>query len=173
MRRGLLSSSLSSLFSSRKNKLIILIVILVIIGGLICIYEYNHQQIKITPSHNDMGHYVHPAGEYWNDYFEYRMYADITGLPNDGKDYYCLCSFYDTESGQILDKSKLSLANYSLKDPNKDPCGILRWHTYRKISKVEVSVYNNNGTLITVQTYKWNNKCPMVKITDSVYSEYF
>lgn len=173
MRRGWLSSSLSSLFASRKNVLIIFVIILVVICGFICVYEFTNQDIKITPLHNDMGHYVHPAGEYWNDYFEYRMYADIDHLPNDGNNYYCLCSFYDAETKEILYKSKLSLANYSLKDPNKDPCGIIRWHTNRKISKVEISIYNNNGTLITYQTYDWNNKCPMTNITDSAFSEDF
>ena len=63
-----------------------------------------------------MGHYVHPAGEYWNDYFEYRMYADIDNLPNDGNGYNCICSFYDAETKEILYKSKMSLSNYSLKD---------------------------------------------------------
>ena len=174
MRRGLLITSLSSLFSSKKNVAIIIIVILIVIGGFLGVMALTNPDIKITPLHNEGGHYVHPAGEYWNDYFEYRMYANITGLPNDGNGYYCTCSFYNAESGEIINQSKVSLDGYSSKDPNKEACGILRWHTYHNISKVEISVYNNTGGLVTYTTYNWDNNPALIgNITDSVYSKFY
>lgn len=174
MRRGILSSSLSPIFSSKKNVAIIIIVIFIIIGGFLCILEFSNPHIKITPLHNEGGHFVHPDGEYWNDYFEYRMFANISGLPENSSGYYCVCSFYSEDSGEILNQSNVSLSRYSSTNPNKDYCGILRWHTYHNISKVEISVFDENGTLLTYETYKWDNNPKLVtNITDSIYSEDF
>lgn len=174
MRRGFFSSSLSPIFKSKKNVAIIIIVILIVIGGFLAIMEFSNPNIKITPLRNDGGQFLHPAGEYWNDYFEYRMYANITGLPNDGEGYYCICSFYSQSSQEILNQSNVSLSGYSLKDPNKDYCGVLRWYTYNNLSKVEISVYNNTGGLVTYTTYNWDNNPALIgNITDSVYSKFY
>lgn len=167
MRRSLFSS-----YFTKKNIAIVFVVILIIVGGYLLYSYLSTPQVSITPLRADIGHFSHPP-DYWEEYYEYRMYANIS-LPEDAKGYQCVCSFYDKEDNEILNQSTISLDNYTLGNANKEPVGLVRWHVFHDISKVEISVLNGTNNLVSHTTYDWTTNSNMFfNITDSVYSKYF
>ena len=166
MRRSLFSS-----YITKKNIAIVFILVLIVIGGYILYLDFISSDVTITPLRSELGHYEHST-DYWEDYYEYKVFADIK-LPANAKGYKCICSFYDKEDNTILNQSKISLDNYTSSNANKNPIGLVRWHMYHNISKVEISVLNKGGNILAHTDYKWHNPKSIKNITDSAYSDYF